>query len=191
MLNSNGLIAVFPTALILLSVAIMASRTLAPVRAKSEGKLEYELRLGFVQRVLSQKANIISICALVALGGGALGNTPWLSSTLGFIALAAMVGLLFVPQRVVFTSAGVMPSRAVFRPWKDFDAYQLSGRRVTLFGRARLSSVRLFASPRTSEEVERIVKRHLKRSTQTSGVLAQRAARKPARGAQPHRAGGR
>lgn len=192
-MNSNALVAVLPTALIVSSLVIMASRTLAPFRATPEGRLEYELRLGFVQRALSQKANILSICALVALGGGVLGNTPWVSGGLGFIALAVMVGLLMVPQRVVFTSAGVMPSRAIFRPWKDFDNYQLRGRQVTLFGKARLSSTRLFASSKTSEEVERIVARHLKRSTAQVAPPARRTgnARKHSRRARPQRAGGR
>lgn len=191
-MNANALVAVLPTALIVLSLAIMASKTLAPFRAKPEGRLEYELRLGFVQRALSQKANIIAISALVALGGGALGNTPWVSGGLGFIALAVMLALLLVPQRVVFTTAGVMPSRAIFRSWKDFDAYQVSGRRVTLVGTARLSSLRLFASPRTSDDVEKVIRRHIKRSTQSTGLLAQRAsARKPSRRPRAQRTGGR
>jgi hypothetical protein len=161
-LTSNALAAVLPTALILLSLAIMASRTLAPVRAKAEGKLEYEMRLGLLQRVLMQKVNILSICALVALGGGVIGNSPWLASGLGYIALTVMIGLLFVPQKVVMTSVGVQSSRAIFRPWKDFDQYQLTGRRFTLHGRARLSSLRLYSSAKNLDAVDRVMKRHIR-----------------------------
>ena len=164
-MNSNTLLAVLPTLLILCSLAVMASRTLTPLRARREGKVEYELRLGLFQRLLSQKVNILAICFLVALGGGIVGSTPWLPTGLGYIALAVMAALLLVPQRVVLTSAGIMPTRAVFRPWNDFDACEVSGRRVTLRGSARLSSLRLIASPATVDDVERVVRRHLGRSS--------------------------
>ena len=167
-MKSSAILAILPTALILGSLVIMASRTITPIRARPEGKVEYEMRLGLFQRMLGQKTNILAICLLVALGGGALGNTPWLSSGLGYIALAVMLGLLMVPQRVVFTSAGVMPTRAIFRPWKDFDACEISGRRVVLRGPSRLSSLRLVASPATVNQVERVVRRHVGRSTRAS-----------------------
>jgi hypothetical protein len=163
--NPNTLLAALPTLLILCSLAVMASRTLTPMRARREGKVEYELRLGLLQRLLGQKVNILAICFLVALGGGVVGNSPWLPAALGYVALAVMVALILVPQRVVFTSHGVMPTRAIFRPWNDFEACEISGRRVILRGSARLSSLRLIASPATVDDVERVVRRHLGRSS--------------------------
>jgi hypothetical protein len=179
-LTSNALAAVLPTALILLSLAIMASRTLAPVRAKAEGKLEYEMRLGLLQRVLTNKVNILSISALIALGGGAIGNTPWLGSGLGYIALAVMIGLLFVPQKVVMTSAGVQSSRAVFRPWKDFDGYQVNGRKLLLHGKARLSSLKLYSSAKNLDAVEGVMRRHIRRGPQQRTPSARTRARRGA-----------
>lgn len=166
-MSTNPFLAILPTALILGSLVIMASCILSPIRAKPVGNIEYELRLGLFQRVLSQKVNIVSICVLVALGGGVLGGSAWLTPILGYIALAVMIGLLFVPQKVIFTSVGFMPGRAIFRPWKDFQSCSISGRRLTFTGRSRFESLKLFASGRNVAEVERVVRRHL-RSQQAS-----------------------
>lgn len=160
-MSTTTLLSILPTLLILSSLAVMASRTLTPIRAKLEGRVEYELPLGLFQKVLSQKINILAICFLVALGGGALGSTPWLGGGLGYIALAVMLALLLVPQRVVFTSAGIMPTRAIFRPWSDFASCEVSGRRVRLQGPSQLSSLRLIASSETLGDVERVIGRHV------------------------------
>jgi hypothetical protein len=151
-----------PVALILGMLAIMASKTLTPVRAKPAGTVEYELQLGLMQRALAQKANVLSICLVVVLGGGAFGFTRWLPPVLSLVAIAAMVGMLLKPQRVVFTSAGVMPNNAVFRPWKDFDSFSFSGNRIVLHSPTRLASINLFASYKRRDEVERVIRRHLR-----------------------------
>ncbi|MGA8015393.1 MAG: hypothetical protein WCB85_05700 [Candidatus Dormiibacterota bacterium] len=171
-MNTAALVSILPTLLMLSSLAVMASRTLTPIRAKLEGKVEYELSLGLVQRVLSQKINILAICFLVALGGGALGNTPWLGGGLGYIALAVMLALVLVPQRVVFTSAGIMPTRAIFRPWSDFSSCDVSGRRVRLHGPSQLSSLRLIASSATLGDVERVIGRHVGRPARATRPAA-------------------
>jgi hypothetical protein len=89
--------AIAPTALVLGTLAIMASRTLTPLRATPEGRVEYELPLTFLQRALAQKANVLSILAVVALGGGVLGTTRWLPPALSYIAILATLGMLLKP----------------------------------------------------------------------------------------------
>jgi hypothetical protein len=168
---ADTLVGAAPIALILGSLAIMASRTFTPVRAMPEGRVEYELPLGFVQRTLAQKANVLSILALIALGGGILGTTRWLPPMLSYVALLATLAMLLKPQKVVFTSAGVLLHNAAFRKWKDFDSFGVSGNRVVLQSPVRLSSVNVFVSYKRRAEVERIVRRHL-RSPKTQGERA-------------------
>lgn len=177
-MNLTTLVTVLPTLLILSSLVIMASRTLTPVRATPEGKVEYVMRLGLLERLLSQRINVLAICFLVALGGGALGNSPWLASGLGYVALAVMLALLLVPQKVVFTSAGVMPTRAIFRPWKDFEACEISGRRIILRGPSRLTSLRLVGSPQSVDRAEQVVRRHLGASRRTTATSSRSRSRR-------------
>jgi hypothetical protein len=150
-----------PLGLVLGTLAIMASRTLAPIKAKPEGKVLLEVRLGLIQRALSQRANVIAISAVVALGGGMFTSQRMFSPTLGFLALLVMLGLLMKRQTLVFTSRGVMPHSALFRSWKDFESYRVGSNKLVLRSGSRLASVSVYFPNGSRDDVVKLVGRQL------------------------------
>ncbi len=150
-----------PVAMILGPLAIMASRTLAPVKARPEGKVLLEVRLGLVQRALSQRANVIAVCAVVALAGGLFSSQRAVSPMLGFLALLVMFAMLMKRQTLVFTSRGVMAHNALFRSWKDFEGYRLGSNKLVLRSGTKLASLSVFFPTGAREDVEKLVARQL------------------------------
>jgi hypothetical protein len=157
----DTIVSLLPVGLVLGTLAIMASRTLAPMKAKAEGKVLLEVRLGLLQRALSQRANVVAVCAVVALGGGALTSQRMFPPALSFLALMVMFGLLLKRQTLVFTSRGVMLHNASFRPWKDFDGYRLGSNKLVLKSDTRLASVSLFVPTHSRDDVEALVRRQI------------------------------
>jgi uncharacterized Tic20 family protein len=150
-----------PVAMVLGPLAIMASRTLAPMKAKPEGKVLLEVRLGVMQRALSQRANVAAVCVVVALAGGLFSQQRAVSPVLGLLALLVMFAMLTKRQTLVFTSRGVMPHGALFRSWKDFEGYRLGSNKLTLRSGTRLASLSLFFPTGAREDVEKLVARQL------------------------------
>jgi hypothetical protein len=157
----DTILSLLPLGLVLGTLAIMASRTLAPIKAKPEGKVLLEVRLGLIQRALSQRANVIAVCAVVALGGGIFTSQRMFSPVLGFLALLVMFGLLMKRQTLVFTSRGVMPHSAAFRSWKDFDDYKVGSNKLVLRSGTRLASMSVFFPNNSRDDVIKLVTRQL------------------------------
>ncbi len=150
-----------PLAMVLGTLAIMASRTLAPMKARPEGKVLLEVRLGLMQRALSQRANVAAVCVVVALAGGLFTSERIVSPVLGLLALLVMFAMLLKRQTLVFTSRGVMPHGALFRSWKDFEGYRLGSNKLTLRSGTRLASLSVFFPTAAREDVEKLVARQL------------------------------
>jgi len=158
---TDGIVGLLPVAMVLGTLAIMASRTLAPMKARAEGKVLLEVRLGLVQRALSQRANVAAVCAVVALAGGLFSSQRIVSPVLGLLALLVMFGLLTKRQTLVFTSRGVMPHGALFRSWKDFEGFRLGSNKLTLRSGTRLASLSLYFPTAARDDVEKLVARQL------------------------------
>jgi hypothetical protein len=158
---SDNIVGLLPVMLVLGTLAIMASRTFAPVKVKPDGKVLMEMRLGFLQRALSQRANVIAVCAVIAVGGGAFGSQRVIPPALSFLALLVMLGMLSKRQTMVFTSRGVVLHNAAFRPWKDFEGYRFGGGKLVLRSATRLASVSLFFPKRSREDLETLVQRQI------------------------------
>src|SRR5207247_6756038 len=90
-----------------------------------------------------QRVNIMSILAVLVLGSGLVGER-WISPGLFLVTLGVMAGLVSFPARYVFTSAGISPNRASFRPWTDFVEWRASGNVVFLQAAGRFGSLRLY-----------------------------------------------
>jgi hypothetical protein len=175
----DTIVGLLPVAMVLGSLAIMASRTLAPMKARPEGKVLLEVRLGLLQRALSQRANVIAVCAIVAVGGGAVTSQRVLPPALSLLALMVMLGLLMKRQTLVFTSRGVLPHSASFRAWKDFDHYRVGTNKLVLRSGTRLASVSLFFPSRDRDDVEKLVRRQL--GVTSAGASAQGAVNRRSR----------
>jgi hypothetical protein len=147
--------------LVLGSLAIMASRTLAPVKAKPKGRTELEVRLPLLQRAMAQKVNVISVCAVVVLGGGALTSQRVISPVVGLLALLVMLGLISKRQTLVITSQGMLVHNAAFRSWKDFDSMSVRSGKLVFHSSTRLASVSVYIPSKRRDEVVGIVRRHL------------------------------
>lgn len=148
--------------LVLGTLVIMASRTLAPMKAKPKGSVEFELRLPLLQRALAQKLNVISICAIVAIAGGALTSQRIISPIIGFLALIVMAGLVMKRQTLVLTSQGVLVHNAAFRQWKDFDGVSVRPGKLVLHSPTRLASISLYLPSCRRDEVASIAQRHVR-----------------------------
>jgi hypothetical protein len=177
----DTIVGLLPVGLVLGTLAIMASRTLAPMKVKPEGKVLLEVRLGLLQRALSQRANVVAVCAVIAIGGGAITSQRIIPPALSFLALLVMFGLLLKRQTLVFTSRGVVVHSASFRPWKDFDGYKLGANKLVLRSGTRLASVSVFFPTRSRADVEALVQRQLGvRNDRTPVARAHGRRRRPA-----------
>lgn len=154
--------------LVIATLAIMASRTLAPVKEEPKGRVELDLALPFMQRAMSQRMNVISICAVLAISGGALTTQRIVSPVIGFLALAVMFGLISKRQRLVLTSQGVLVHNAAFRSWKDFDGFRVGGSKVHLSSSTRLASLSLYIPSSRRDEVAAVLRRHVSPATPTA-----------------------
>lgn len=158
---NEGTAGVLALGLVLGTLVIMASRTLAPVKEKPVGAVELELRLPLLQRALAQKVNVISICTIVVLGGGVLTSQRIISPVVGLLALFVMVGLILKRQTLVVTSQGVLVHNAAFRKWKDFDQVVVRPGKLVLHSSTRLASISLYLPSRRRDEVASIAQRHV------------------------------
>ena len=164
--------------LVLGTLVIMASRTLAPVKEKPRGAVELEMRLPLLQRALAQKINVISICAVVAIGGGALTSQRIISPFVGFLALLVMTGLILKRQTLVVTSQGVLVHNAAFRQWKDFDDVTVRPGKLVLHSSTRLASVSLYLPSRRRDEVASLIQRHVGRPRDAERLAPDGASRR-------------
>jgi hypothetical protein len=150
------------TILVLSMLVLMASRAVPLLGAPLTGKVELEVPVPLVFRLLDQRVNVIAILSVLILGSGLIGER-WISHELFLIALVAMVGILLFPKRYRFTTDGVSPNRALFRTWSEFRGWQHSGNVIRLEGTERFSSLSLYVAATQSEAVKQLLGRHLPR----------------------------
>src|SRR5581483_11701394 len=115
-------------------LAIMAAKTLPVVRAQVPGVEEMQIPVPLLFRLLGQRSNILCILAVLLLGSGLVGE-PWISHGQFGFALIVIAALVAVPSRYRFTSVGISPTPAAFRPWSDFERFDASGNVVVLKGK--------------------------------------------------------
>lgn len=163
------------TILILVMLAIMAARAVPLIRTRVMGEVLLEMPVPIFFRLLSQRTNVLCILAVLVLGSGLVGER-WISPGLFLLTLVAMGGIVSFPARYQFTSSGVSPNRATFRPWSDFVGWQASGNVVFLQAAGRFGSLKLYVPSQEREDVLQVVKRFLKSSARPTA--RQRGAKK-------------
>jgi hypothetical protein len=156
-MDITGLLAAI---LVIAMLGITASRNAGPIAAATPGDRLLEVRLGLLFRALSQRVNIMAVLIVLAIGSGAFGD-QWISPALFTFAVVALVGIVLVPARYVFTTKGVSTNRATFRPWSDFSGWTESGSIFGLHADGRFSSVRLYVGGRDHEAVKGMLTRFL------------------------------
>lgn len=149
------------TLLVMSMLAIMAARTAPPIPAKIPGTALLDVPLRPMFKLLNQRMNVIAILSVLILGSGFIGDR-WIPHGLFLFAVVAMVAMLGFPMRYRFTSEGVSPNRATFRPWADFEDWASSGNVIYLKGPSRPSSLKLYVSGRDRDETLKVIKRHIK-----------------------------
>jgi hypothetical protein len=150
------------TLLVLSMLALMAARAVPPLAAQPRGKLELEVTLPLVLRLLDQRVNILAMLAVLILGSGLVGER-WISHELFLFALIATAGVVLFPKRYRFTTEGVSPNRAAFRPWSEFTGWRHSGNVIRLEGVERFGSLSLYATATDCDAVKQVIGRHLPR----------------------------
>lgn len=172
---SDATAGILALGLVLGTLAIMASRTLAPLKEQPKGHVEVTVPLPLMQRVLAQKVNVIAVCAVVIIGGGALTSQRVISPVVALLALFVMGGLLLKRQTLVITTQGILVHNAAFRSWKDFDGVRVGSGRVQLHSATRLASVSIYLPSRDREQVLGAIRRHVR----TPGASTSRKDRMP------------
>src|SRR5437762_2754317 len=104
-------------------LAITAARAMPIVRVAVPGETELDVPVPAMFRALSQKVNVICILAVLILGSGLLGER-WIPHWMFLFSLVAVAAIAMAPARYQFTTSGVSPNAAVFRPWSDFDRWE-------------------------------------------------------------------
>jgi hypothetical protein len=150
------------TILVLFMLAIMAARAVPVMAAPLTGKIELEVPVPLVFRLLDQRVNVIAILAVLILGSGLIGER-WISHELFLFVLVATIGILLFPKRYRFTTDGVSTNRAAFRTWSEFRGWRHSGNVIRLEGTERFSSVSLYVAATNSDSVTQLLGRHLPR----------------------------
>lgn len=168
------------TILVLSMVVFMAARAVPLMAAPLTGKVELEVPVPLVFRLLDQRVNVIAILAVLILGSGMMGER-WISHELFLFVAVATVGILLFPKRYRFTTDGVSPNRAAFRTWSEFRGWQHSGNVIRLEGTERFSSLSLYVPAAQTDAVKQLLGRHLPR------LAAQRHAARPTDGRSVHK----
>ncbi|HEX8966632.1 MAG TPA: hypothetical protein VF937_02045 [Chloroflexota bacterium] len=153
---------VLGTILVLSMLAFMAARAVPPMGANLKGKVQLQVPLPVVFRVLDQRINVMAILAVLILGSGLIGER-WISHELFLLAIIATVGIVLFPKRYRFTDEGVSPNRATFRTWSEFQGWRHSGNVIRLEGTERFSSLNLYVAASDSNAVKQLLGRHLPR----------------------------
>jgi hypothetical protein len=83
-------------------------------------------------------------------------------------AILAVVGLVLVPARYRFTTDGVSPNRATFRPWSEFISWAYSGNVVYLNGGSQRGSLKLYVADKDQETLFKALGRYLPVATSAS-----------------------
>ena len=159
---SDATAGILALGLVLGTLAIMASRTLAPLKEQPKGHVEVTVPLPLMQRVLAQKVNVIAVCGVVIIGGGALTSQRIISPVVAFLALFVMGGLLLKRQTLVITTQGILVHNAAFRSWRDFDDVRVGSGRVQLHSATRLASVSIYLPSRDRERVLGAIRSHVR-----------------------------
>jgi hypothetical protein len=163
---------VFGTILLLSMLVVMAARSVPVIAAPLTGKVELEISVPIVFRLLDQRVNVIAILAVLIVGSGLI-SERWISHQLFLFVIVATAGILLFPKRYRFTTDGVSPNRAAFRTWTEFRGWRHSGNVIRLEGNERFSSLSLYVSAADSASVKQLLGRHLPRVVATqdaSGV---------------------
>lgn len=150
------------TVLMLSMLVIMAARSVPVIAAPLAGKIELEVPVPLVFRLLDQRVNVIAILAVLIVGSGLIGER-WIPHELFLFVIVAMVGILMFPKRYRFTTDGVSPNRAAFRTWSEFRGWQHSGNVIRLEGKERFSSLSLYVTATHSDAVKQLLGRYLPR----------------------------
>ena len=153
---------VLGTILVLSMLVVMAARAVPLMAAPLTGKIELEVPVPLVFRLLDQRVNVIAILAVLILGTGLIGER-WISHELFLFVLVATIGILLFPKRYRITTDGVSPNRATFRTWSEFRGWQHSGNVIRLEGTERFSSLSLYVAATNSDSVKQLLGRHLPR----------------------------
>src|SRR5258708_9970377 len=139
--------------LVIALLGIAASRHAGPVSAATPGDRLLEVRVGLLFRALSQRINMMAVLIVLAIGSGAFGDR-WISAALFTFAVIALIGIVLLPARYVFTTKGLSPNRATFRPWSDFTGWTESGSIFGLHSENRFSSIRLYVGGNDHDKVK-------------------------------------
>jgi hypothetical protein len=151
---------VLGTILVLSMLVIMAARTVPVIASPLTGKVELEVPVPLVFRLLDQRVNVIAILGVLIVGSGLIGER-WIPHELFLFVIVATVGILLFPKHYRFTADGVSPNRAAFRTWSDFRGWRHSGNVIRLEGKERLSSLNLYVTATNSAAVKQLLGRHL------------------------------
>jgi hypothetical protein len=144
--------------LIVLSLLLMVVRVAAPLGRSSEGRVQLVITLGLRERLLYHRTGLYAfgvILLLVALA-------RLLSTQLQIIAVLACYGVLMIPVRYRFTTAGVGVNNVVFRRWSEFEGVERAARSITLRGAPGNGRfvLRLLGAHR--DEALAVVRRHVR-----------------------------
>jgi hypothetical protein len=150
------------TILLLSMLVIMAARSVPVIAAPLIGKVELEVPVPLVFRLLDQRVNVIAILAVLIVGSGLIGER-WISHELFLFVIVATVGILLFPKHYRFTTDGVSPNRAAFRTWSEFRGWRHSGNVIRLEGHERFSSLSLYVTAANSGAVRQLLGRYLPR----------------------------
>src|SRR5258708_2632596 len=145
--------------LVLSMIVFMAARAAPVIAARVEGQVQLEVPLQLVFRVLDMRTNIIATLAVLILGSGVVGER-WISHELFLLALVLMIGIVSIPRRYRFTTSGVSPNRATFRAWSEFQAWRISGNVITLAGKERFSSLKLYVAGTDPDRLGQVRRRY-------------------------------
>lgn len=143
--------------LVLGMLAIIAMRTIGPVRARPKGKQLLVIEARFIDRLLLHRFQLMGFIAILALGSGGVG-ARWISHPTFLVAVGGCLVLLLVPFRYVLTAEGVNTHASLVKVWEDFTNYRVEGRRVVLLGDGWSKRTSLYMSEKTRKELERVLR---------------------------------
>jgi len=138
-------------------LAIALGRVTALRAAATEGSPLGEVSLTFRERLQYHRGTVYAVAGLLVLGA----VSGLVHTGIELLLAAATLAVVQVPVRYRFTSKGVALGRVLFRPWDEFQGYQVSKKGVVLVGKTGNGGFRFRTAGPRQDSVMSVVSRRL------------------------------
>jgi len=153
-----------------LMLLVMLMRVYQPLGTKVAGKVDKIVSLSFPERALLQRVNVYCIGFVLLL----MTLTGNISAPAEMLVILAAFSILALPLRFFVTNQGIGLGNVLYRPWSEFSAYRVEGRRIVLLGKEGVRPLSVPLLGDHQRELIPVLRRHLSEAKDGKAVSVRR-----------------